>query len=97
MCSGAPVHVKGGNAMRVAKRTGHTEARPTGKGTRPAAFQGQGVLMVTGTPEAGARRAAVKPGHRTARAPAGARTAVPRKPAGRKAAARRRSAGRRGH
>ncbi|MEW4426386.1 GT-D fold domain-containing glycosyltransferase [Paenibacillus pabuli] len=53
--------------------------------------------MVTGTPEAGTRRAAVKPGHRTARAPAGARTAVPRKPAGRKAAARRRSAGRRGH
>lgn len=85
--------------MRVAKRTGHTEARATGKpqGTRPAAFQGQGVLMVTGTPEAGTRRAAVKPGHRTARAPAGARTAVPRKPAGRKAAARRRSAGRRGH
>ena len=72
--------------MRVAKRTGHTEARATGKprGTRPAAIQGQGVLMVTGTPEAGIRRAAVKPGHRT-RAPAGARTAVPRKPAGRKA------------
>lgn len=99
MCSGTPVHAEGGNAMRVAKRTGHTEAKATGKprGTRPAAFQGQGVLMVTGTPEARTRRAAVKPGHRTARAQVGARTAVPRKPASRKAAARRRSAGRRGH
>ena len=99
MFSGAPVHAEGGNAMRVAKRTGHTEAKVTGKprGTHPAAFQGQGVLMVTGTPETGTRRAAVKPGHRTARAKTGARAGVPRKPAGRKAAARRRTAGRRGH
>ncbi|WP_217506616.1 hypothetical protein, partial [Paenibacillus xylanilyticus] len=82
--------------MRVAKRTGHTEAKVTGKprGTHPAAFQGQGVLMVTGT--TGTKRAAAKPANRTARAQAGTGAGVPRKPAGRKAAARRRSAAKRG-